>query len=81
MGLPSTKKSRARAAKLSANVDVHVLERLRGLSHIYRLSASSIVEVALTTFFLNGDDDVLGLMLNDFGAALRRDDRTKTPSR
>ena len=58
--------------KLSANVDVDLYERLRELAHVQRVSESSIVDVALRRFFALGDDDLLGTILHESGATLRR---------
>jgi hypothetical protein len=64
--------SAASRSKLSVNVSHDICERLRSLAYTHRLSESSIVEVALTMFFARGDDRVLGLMLKQLGAVLRR---------
>jgi hypothetical protein len=58
--------------KLSANVDADLYERLRELAHLHRVSESSIVDLALRRFFSLGDDDVLGDILHESGATLRR---------
>jgi len=58
--------------KLSVNVDRDISERLRSLAYAHRLSESSIVEVALTMFFARGDDALLGVILRELGATLRR---------
>jgi hypothetical protein len=58
-------------SKLSVNVSHAVSERLRSLAYDYRLSESSIVEVALTIFFERGDDALLGVLLRQLGATLR----------
>jgi hypothetical protein len=58
--------------KLSANVDAMLYERLRELAHVQRVSESSIVDVALRRFFAVGDDEVLGAILHEAGATLRR---------
>lgn len=58
--------------KLSVNVGHDISERLRSLAYAHRLSESSIVEVALTMFFARGDDALLGVMLRQLGATLRR---------
>jgi hypothetical protein len=59
-------------SKLSVNVGHDISERLRSLAYTHRLSESSIVEVALTMFFARGDDAMLGVMLKELGATLRR---------
>jgi len=64
--------SAASRSKLSVNVSHDISERLRSLAYSHRLSESSIVEVALTMFFARGDDQVLGVMLKQLGAVLRR---------
>jgi hypothetical protein len=64
--------SAASRSKLSVNVSHDISERLRDLAYIHRLSESSIVEVALTMFFARGDDELLGVMLKQLGAVLRR---------
>jgi hypothetical protein len=58
--------------KLSVTVGHEISERLRSLAYSHRLSESSIVEVALTMFFARGDDALLGLILRELGATLRR---------
>jgi len=58
--------------KLSVNVGHDISERLRSLAYTHRLSESSIVEVALTMFFARGDDAMLGVLLRELGATLRR---------
>ena len=58
--------------KLSVNVGHDISERLRSLAYTHRLSESSIVEVALTMFFARGDDALLGVLLRELGATLRR---------
>lgn len=58
--------------KLSVNVGHDISERLRSLAYAHRLSESSIVEVALTMFFARGDDAMLGVLLRELGATLRR---------
>jgi hypothetical protein len=62
----------AQRSKLSVNVGHDISERLRSLAYTHRLSESSIVEVALTMFFARGDDALLGAMLKELGATLRR---------
>jgi hypothetical protein len=62
----------ATRSKLSVNVSHDISERLRSLAYTHRLSESSIVEVALTMFFARGDDEVLGVILKQLGATLRR---------
>jgi hypothetical protein len=64
--------SAASRSKLSVNVNHDISERLRNLAYVHRLSESSIVEVALTMFFARGDDELLGVMLKQLGAVLRR---------
>src|ERR1700731_3833270 len=59
-------------SKLSVNVGHNISERLRSLAYTHRLSESSIVEVALTMFFARGDDALLGVLLKELGATLRR---------
>lgn len=66
--------------KLSANVDVYLYERLRELAHVHRVSESSIVDLALRRFFSLGDDDVLGEILHESGATLRRKQSAKRRS-
>jgi hypothetical protein len=53
-------------------VSHEISERLRNLAYSNGLSESSIVGVALTMFFARGDDAVLGSILKDLGASLRR---------
>jgi|SRR5579863_4778115 hypothetical protein len=65
-------KSIGQRSKLSLNVSHEISERLRSLAYSHRLSESSIVEVALTMFFARGDDAVLGAILKQLGASLRR---------
>ena len=62
----------AARSKLSVNVSHDISERLRSLAYTHRLSESSIVEVALSMFFARGDDEVLGVILKQLGATLRR---------
>jgi hypothetical protein len=62
----------AARSKLSVNVSHDISERLRSLAYTHRLSESSIVEVALTMFFARGDDEILGVILKQLGATLRR---------
>jgi hypothetical protein len=62
----------AQRSKLSVNVDHDISERLRSLAYTHRLSESSIVEVALAMFFARGDDALLGVILKELGAVLRR---------
>lgn len=62
----------AARSKLSVNVSHDISERLRSLAYTHRLSESSIVEVALTMFFARGDDELLGVILKQLGATLRR---------
>lgn len=62
----------ANLSKLSVNVKRDISERLRSLAYTHRLSESSIVEVALTIFFARGDDEILGVLLRQLGATLRR---------
>jgi hypothetical protein len=52
-------------------VNHNISERLRTLAYTYRLSESSIVEIALTIFFARGDDALLGVLLKQLGATLR----------
>ena len=68
----STADAAATRSKLSVNVSHDISERLRSLAYTHRLSESSIVEVALTMFFARGDDEVLGVILKQLGATLRR---------
>jgi hypothetical protein len=58
--------------KLSVNVPADLGERLRNLAFEQRLSESSIVQVALATFFSEGDNPHLGAVLRKHGATLRR---------
>jgi hypothetical protein len=58
--------------KISVNVGHDISERLRSIAYSNRLSESSIVEVALTMFFARGDDELLGAILKQLGATLRR---------
>ncbi|HME82869.1 MAG TPA: hypothetical protein VKF82_12465 [Candidatus Eremiobacteraceae bacterium] len=58
-------------AKLSVNVSAGVSDHLRNLAYKHRLSESSIVEVALKTLFVGGDDEQLGVVLRQNGATLR----------
>jgi hypothetical protein len=58
-------------SKLSVNVSHEISEHLRNLAYSYRLSESSIVEVALTIFFARGDDALLGVLLKQLGATRR----------
>ena len=62
----------AARSKLSVNVSHDISERLRSLAYSHRLSESSIVEVALSMFFARGDDEILGVILKQLGATLRR---------
>lgn len=64
--------TRGGRSKLSVNVSNGISERLRHLAFTARLSESSIVEVALTMFFARGDDTLLGVLLKELGATLRR---------
>jgi len=59
-------------SKLSLNVSNDISERLRQLAYKHRLSESSIAEVALAMFFARGDDEMLGILLRELGATLRR---------
>jgi hypothetical protein len=65
-------KAGGQRSKLSLNVSHEISERLRSLAYSHRLSESSIVEVALTMFFARGDDALLGAILKELGASLRR---------
>lgn len=58
--------------KLSVNVSTKIADRLRNLAFDQRLSESSIVEIALSMFFARGDDALLGVLLRQLGASLRR---------
>jgi hypothetical protein len=71
-GHQSDSEQLAERAKLSVTVDHDSAQRLRTLAHACRLSESSIVGVALTMFFARGDDALLGAMLEQLGATLRR---------
>jgi len=66
----SSRRAKSRE-KLSINVNHAISERLRSLAYTYRLSESSIVEIALTIFFARGDDTMLGVLLKELGATLR----------
>jgi hypothetical protein len=66
--------------KLSANVDAELYERLRELAHVHRVSESSIVDLALRRFFALGDDDLIGAILHESGATLRRKQGTRRRS-
>ena len=68
----TTAEAIAARSKLSVNVSHDISERLRSLAYTHRLSESSIVEVALTMFFARGDDEILGVILKQLGATLRR---------
>ncbi|MDQ2818662.1 MAG: hypothetical protein M3T49_10790 [Candidatus Eremiobacteraeota bacterium] len=61
-----------KAHKLSITVPGDVGRRLRRLAFEQRLSESSVVEVALRNLFARGDDSLLGTLLRDNGATLRR---------
>jgi hypothetical protein len=63
---------RPTSSKLSLNVNTEISERLRQLAYANRLSESSIAEVALAMFFARGDDAMLGILLRELGATLRR---------
>jgi len=67
---PSDRRANTRD-KLSINVNHTISERLRTLAYTYRLSESSIVEIALTIFFARGDDALLGVLLRQLGATRR----------
>jgi len=58
--------------KLSINVADDLGRRLRRLAFDLRLSESSIVEVALASFYQRGDDEELAQLLRASGATLRR---------
>jgi len=58
--------------KLSVNVPADQGERLRTLAFEQRVSESSIVQVALRLLFGRGDDAVVGPLLREHGATLRR---------
>lgn len=58
--------------KLSVNVPADQGERLRTLAFEQRVSESSIVQVALRLLFGRGDDSVIGPLLREHGATLRR---------
>lgn len=66
--------------KLCANVDAELVEHLRELAYVHRVSESSIVDVALRRFFAVGDDRALGVILHNCGATLRRKQRTRRGS-
>jgi|SRR5579863_5240444 len=68
---PQPPSAPATRSKLSVNVNHQISERLRSLAYNYRLSESSIVEIALTIFFARGDDALLGLLLKQLGATRR----------
>jgi hypothetical protein len=59
-------------SKVSVNLGHDISERLRSLAYTHRLTESSIVEVALALLFVRGDDALLGVMLKELGATLRR---------
>jgi hypothetical protein len=58
--------------KLSVNVPSEQGDRLRTLAFEQRVSESSIVQVALRLLFARGNDAVIGLLLRENGATLRR---------
>lgn len=58
--------------KLSVNVPADQGDRLRMLAFEQRVSESSIVQVALRLLFARGDDGVVGAILHQHGATLRR---------
>ncbi|MBC5826973.1 MAG: hypothetical protein GIW99_04750 [Candidatus Eremiobacteraeota bacterium] len=70
--LSATALDSLKAHKLSITVPADVGRRLRRLAFEQRLSESSVVEVALRNLFARGDDSLLGVLLRDNGAALRR---------
>ena len=72
--VPPTRRTTSYKAqiKLSVNVSGELGERLRNLAFEQRLSESSIVQVALQLFFARGDDALLGMLLKELGATLRR---------
>jgi hypothetical protein len=60
------------AVKLSVNVSEEIGTRLRQVAFEQRLSESSIVEVALGLLFRRSDGPLLGTVLRQHGATLRR---------
>lgn len=60
-------------SKLSVNVPNAIAKRLRKLRVDHGLSASSIVEVALTAYFEGRSDAAVARSAKDQGATLRRD--------
>lgn len=66
-------------SKLSVNVPNAIARRLRKLRVDHGLSASSIVEVALTAYFEGRNDAAVARAAKDHGATLRRDPSRETP--
>jgi len=58
--------------KLSVNVSAEQGERVRTLAFEQRVSESSIVQVALQLLFMRGNDVLVGDLLREKGATLRR---------
>lgn len=65
-------RSSTQLRKLSLNVSGAIADRLRKLAFDNSVSESSVVEIALASFFQLGDDDQLGEHLRRNGATLRR---------
>jgi hypothetical protein len=58
--------------KLSVNVSAEQGERVRTIAFEQRVSESSIVQVALQLLFVRGNDALVGALLREKGATLRR---------
>jgi len=58
--------------KLSVNVSAEQGERVRTLAFEQHVSESSIVQVALQLLFSRGNDALVGALLREKGATLRR---------
>jgi len=69
--------SRASYATISHTLPLDVIEHLRAFAHFQRVSASSVIEFSLSSFFKTRDDAALGAMLRRRGAGPRR--KPKSP--
>ncbi|HMD74682.1 MAG TPA: hypothetical protein VKG05_12535 [Steroidobacteraceae bacterium] len=68
---------KASYATISHTLPLDLIEHLRAFAHYQRVSASSVIEFALASFFKARDDAALGAMLRRKGAGPRR--KPKSP--
>jgi hypothetical protein len=69
---PAAPRLPVRIATVSHTLDLKLAERLREFAFRQRVSESAVIEHALRTFFEDGSDAELGLVLRKAGATLRR---------